>query len=240
MAKTVTHNDQNQAFFGQEDHLKVSQERSFSQMIFELLSEKTPTPQELKIFELILNLSIDHGPDTPSALKVINEAKKGKSISEAVAEGIEEISDIHGGAIEPAMEILYRVKSPFDYPQGKQGSRVKDLVGEFLKEGKRMAGFGHRIYQSDPRAQLMLSKLQQENLGQEFINIALEIEKELAVQKNKKLPLNIDGAIAVALCSFGWSPKLGKAVFIIARTPGLCGQYLNSGKLNIDKRPIDR
>jgi len=50
----------------------------------------------------------------------------------------------------------------------------------------------------------------------------------LEIQKGQKLPLNIDGAIAVALCSFGWDPKLGKAVFIIARTPGLCGQFLNN------------
>jgi len=52
--------------------------------------------------------------------------------------------------------------------------------------------------------------------------------KELEAQKGKKLPLNIDGAIAVALCSFGWDSKLGKAVFLIARTPGLCGQYLTN------------
>jgi citrate synthase len=62
----------------------------------------------------------------------------------------------------------------------------------------------------------------------DFVAIAKEIEQKLEEKKGKKLVLNIDGAIAVVLCAFGWEPKLGKAVFLIARTPGLIGQYLNN------------
>lgn len=223
MAKTVVHDESGNAKWGDEDHLQVAQNKSFSAMIFELLAEKAPTESELKVFELILNLSIDHGPDTPSAVKVIEEAKEGESISEAVSEGIEQINDVHGGAQEVLMEELYKVQS------GEW--KVQSLVKQYLKEGKRLAGYGHRLYKdSDPRAQLILKVLREEGVGksEEFINLAMEIENELEAQKGTKLPLNIDGAIAVALCSFGWPVKLGKAVFIIARTPGLCGQYLNS------------
>ncbi len=223
MAKTIIHNESGSALWGASDHLQVAQTRSFASLIFELLSEKVPTDAELKVFELILILSIDHGPDTPSAVKVIEAAKAGKSISEAISTGIMEINDVHGGAQEKLMEILYQVQS------GEW--KVQSLIEEYLKEGKRLAGFGHRIYKDvDPRAQLILKVLMEECKGesQEWINIATDLEKELEVQKGSKLPLNIDGAIAVALCSFGWDPKLGKAVFIIARTPGLCGQYLNN------------
>lgn len=221
MAKTITHDEAGAAKWGDEDHLQIAQNRSFASLIFELLSEKTPIEAELKVFELILNLSIDHGSDTPSAVKVIEEAKAGESISEAVSEGIEEINDVHGGAQEKLMEILYRIKN--------QELRIKELVSEYLKEGKRLAGYGHRLYkESDPRAQLILNTLKENGFDEEFINIAQQLEKELEAQKGNKLPINIDGAIAVALCSFGWDSKLGKAVFIIARTPGLCGQYLNN------------
>ncbi|MBI4059128.1 hypothetical protein HY404_02720 [Candidatus Microgenomates bacterium] len=222
MAKTVTHQNL-QSLFGQDDLLAVSQSKSFVGMIFELLSEKEPTGQELAIFELILNLSIDHGPETPSATAVIEAAKTGKTISESLAAGILQINDVHGGAGEQAMELFYQV-------QGEK-LKVQSLVENSLKEGKRMAGYGHRLYEDiDPRAQLILQKLQEVNLGEEYIKIAQEIEAELASQKGKKLPLNIDGAIAVVLCSFGWEPKLAKSVFIIARTPGLCGQFLNNSK----------
>lgn len=217
MAKTVKHKDL-KSFFGEQDHLEVSQNKSFAQMIFELLSEKEPTQEQINVFELILNLSIDHGSDTPSSAKVVEEAKKGEDISESVSEGIEQINDRHGGAGENLMKVFYRVK--------RQESSVQEEVQVVLEKVERMPGFGHRIYKDvDPRALLILS---QPGINQEFIEIAKEMEKELEKQSGKHLPLNIDGAIAVVLCSFGWEPILGKAIFIIARTPGLVGQYLNA------------
>jgi citrate synthase len=102
-------------------------------------------------------------------------------------------------------------------------------VADYLENKKIIGGFGHRIYKDiDPRAQLILKVLGETGRGEEFIQIATDIETEIQSHKGVKLPLNIDGAIAVVLCSFDWSPKLAKAVFIIARTPGLCGQFLNN------------
>src|SRR5258708_28120048 len=165
-------------------------------MIFELLSEQKPTPEQRQLFDLILNLSIDHGSETPSAAKLIEAVNQGKNISESVAVGVTMISDSHGGAIEPAMEVFYRVKH--------EGLRAKELVANYLAEGKKMAGFGHRIYEVDPRAQLILERLKQANLGTDFIEIAEGIESQLKEQKGKALPINIDGAIACVLCSWGW------------------------------------
>jgi len=221
MAKTVIHDEQGNASWGGEDHLQAAQSRSFASLIFELLSEKIPTPEELKIFELVLNLSIDHGPETPSAQKVISEKGKGKSITEAVAAGILEINDAHGGAGEPLMELLYEVKS-------KKG-KGKSLVEEHLKKGKRLPGFGHRLYKDDdPRVLLIFKQARELNVGIEYIEMIENIQQELEKQKGLRLPINIDGAIAAILCAFGWPAKMGKIVFIIARTPGLCGQYLNA------------
>lgn len=221
MAKTIRHNEDNTAsYWGQEDHLEVAKQRTFTEMVFELLTEKPPSPQERQLFDLILNLSIDHGGDTPSAQATIQSARDGKNISDAVAAGVSQINDTHGGAIEPAMRLFYRInKDQLDIPS---------LVKEYLDQKKLLSGFGHRIYTVDPRSQLILKKLEESNLGSEFINAARQIEGELEAQKGRKLPLNIDGAIAVVLCAWGWDPKLAKSVFIIARTPGLCGQYLNN------------
>ena len=189
-------------------------------MIFELLSGKTPKESQLKVFETILNISIDHGPETPSALEVVKTAKEGKLITQSVAAGILQINDYHGGAIEPAMELLYRVKN--------EKLEVKNLVREYISLDRRIPGFGHRIYKVDPRSQLLFELAQKEKISHEYIKLAKEIEKELSVVKKRELPVNIDGAIAAILCGFGWDSSLGKAVFVIARTPGLIGQYLNA------------
>lgn len=220
MAKTIKHIEL-KSYFGDEDHLVVSQKSSFAQLIFEMLSEKVPTPQELRLFELILNLSIDHGAETPSASATIAASKEGKTISESVAAGIIQINEHHGGAIEPAMNLDYSVQ--------KGEIAAKELVAKYLSEEKRLPGMGHRIYKNeDPRTKLIFEILEKEGMGTEFIKVAKDIESEMESQKGKKLPINIDGAIAVVLCTFGWDPKLSNSVFIIARTPGLCAQFLNN------------
>ncbi|HKC04304.1 MAG TPA: citryl-CoA lyase [Patescibacteria group bacterium] len=221
MAKTVTHKD-NLPYFGDESLLEIAPNRSFAEMIFELLSGKAPDLHQGRVFETILNLSIDHGEETPSAVEVIKSAKEGKTISESVAAGILQINDTHGGAIEPAMELLYKLKN--------EKIDIKNFVEAQLQEGKRLSGFGHRIYEVDPRSQLLFKLAEDEGISEEFIKIAQDLEKELKEQKGKSLPINIDGAIAAILCAFGWDSGLGKAVFITARTPGLIGQYLNNSK----------
>jgi|SRR3989344_8973550 len=223
MAKTVIHKDLD-SYFGEDFHLEASQTRSFTSMVFELLVERKPTSEEVKMLDLILNLSIDHGPDTPSAVKLIEAAKSGKTLSESLAEGILAINERHGGAIEPAMNFFYRIQKNQLDAEG-----IRDLVNEHLSEHKIIGGYGHRIYKdADPRTTLIYERLVDLGFGEEFIEIAKKVEKEIERQKGVKLPVNIDGAIATVLCTFDWEPKLGNCVFIVARIPGLCGQFLNN------------
>lgn len=220
MARTIIHTDL-KAHFGDRDHLEVSQTKSFSELIFEMLSEKEPTNDEAKLFELILNLSIDHGPETPSAKRTIESSKNKKDLVISVSEGLLEIGDIHGGAAAPLMEILYKIQN--------SELKIQDLVEEYWKGDKRIPGFGHRIYkEGDPRAELIFEELKKRGIGGDFLMIIVELQNEIETQSGKRLPINIDGAIAVALCGLGWKPILGKAVFLIARTPGLVAHSLNT------------
>lgn len=194
---------------------------SFATQIFTLLAARPPAPAEAVVFEQILNLAIDHGPETPSARATIAAAQSSEPIGAAVAAGVREINQVHGGAQELTMPLLYRMV--------KEKVSSATLVAEYVREKKRLPGFGHRLYKEvDPRAELILKNLETHNLGGEYITAARELARELAQQTGKTLPLNIDGAIAVALCTFDWPAQLGQAVFIIARTPGLCRQFINT------------
>lgn len=194
--------------------------QSFAVNIFKLLAKRVPSDQEAEFFELILNLCIDHGPESPSAVKTIEAAKEGKSMGEAVGAGIAEIGDRHGGAMKPGMEFMLQIKD---------GADTKQLVQQYLDEKKAIGGYGHRIYKDqDPRAELLIKKLEDAGLGSEYITIARQIEKTLEELKGTKLVLNIDGAIAVVLLTFNWSSSSGPAVFISSRAPGLCNHYLTA------------
>src|SRR5258708_3787594 len=216
MAITITHKDEadetSEAMFGEHDHLEYSNQVTFPALVFESLTGKAPTEQELKLFNLILNLSFDHGPNSPSATATIAATKEGKPMGQAVGAGVAELNEKHGGAGEPLMVELYRIKN------GELSS--KEVVGEYLSQGKRMPGFGHRVYKDkDPRAQLILETAEKEGVGLEFMEILGQLHQELNSQSGKILPVNVDGAIAAVLCGLGLEPKLGIPVLIVAETP---------------------
>lgn len=224
MAKTITHVDNDEtkpALFGDNDLLQVAQTNTFTQMVFEMLTERQPSESEVKLLNLILNLSSDHGPNSPSATATIEKTKEGKTMGESVGAGLAQIGDRHGGAGGPLMEILYRVKN--------QGTSIKEEIENLLKEGKRIPGMGHRVYKDlDPRAQLIMNNAKENGIGEEYIKIVNELRDELEKQSGKSLPVNIDGAIAAVFCGFGLKPELAVAIFIVARTPGLCAHFINN------------
>ena len=226
MAKTITHIDNDEtkpALFGEADLLDFAQNHNFSQMIFEMLTERKPSEAETKLLNLILNLSIDHGPNSPSAVATIAATKEGKTMGESVGAGMAQIGDRHGGAGGPLMEIIYRVKN--------QESSIKEVVAEKLVKGERLPGLGHRVYKDlDPRAQLIMNTAVENGVGEEYVKIVNELRDEMEKQSGKSLPVNIDGAIAAVFCGFGLAPELGIAIFIIARAPGLASHFINSSK----------
>lgn len=234
MARTITHKLENDetspAMFGEKEHLEVAQNKTFTQTIFESLTEREASVGEVKLLDLILNLSFDHGPNSPSAIKTIETTKEGEGMGKAVGEGVEEINERHGGAGEPLMKALYQIKN------GE--ITAKDYVVEMIAKGERIPGLGHRVYKQslpskdgkeiDPRAQLIFEKAQRFGIEREFIIRIKEIRDEYYKQNGKYLTVNIDGAIAAILCGFGLKPEVGIAVFIIARALGLAGHYINT------------
>jgi len=220
MALTVNHKG-SESYLMDKPFLELAQEKTFLELVFILLTEREPRREELSVFELILNLSIDHGLDTPSAKALIIKARNGGTIGQSIAAGVQEINDSHGGAQELLMPILYKMV--------KENISAEDIVSEHKNQDKRLPGFGHRLYkESDPRAELLIKSLQEKGLGEDYITASRELQNTLLKIFGKRLPLNIDGAIAVALCSFNLLPILGKPIFIISRTVGLCAHYINN------------
>lgn len=223
MAKTITHIDNDEtkpALFGEQDLLEFAQKNTFTEMVFEMLTERKPSEAEVRLLNLILDLSADHGPNAPSAVATIESAKSGKTMGESVGDGMAQIGDRHGGAGGPLMEILYRAE---------KGESVKSIVAEKLAEGKRIPGMGHRVYKDlDPRAQLIMKTAVDNGIGQEYVEIVNQIRDELESQSGKNLPVNIDGAIAAVFCGMGLKSEHGIAIFIVARAPGLCAHFINN------------
>lgn len=206
--------------------IELAGSSSFSRAIYLILKGEMPDRASEKMFEAILTIAIDHGIEPASVVAARNIYSGGSPVQAAVAGGILALGEYHGGAIEGAMEAFKKYES----------LGVGKLINDYAKSGERVLGFGHRLYETDPRTQKLIALAKENGFFGKFVKFALLCEEELS-GGGKKLPLNIDGIIAALLLEMGFNPKVGKGVFIIARTPGLVAHVVEEA---LREKPVRR
>jgi len=197
---------------------------TFSQAVFLVLKGELPSPAVGKLLDAIFVSSIDHGASPPSALTARTVASTGADLNDAVAAGILAISRLHGGAIEEGQRLFLEIARRADAQAADENAAARIVLDEMKAKEKRVSGFGHRLHTKDPRTAKLFALADELGLAGRHVRIAQTVEKALAVQSGKSLPINVDGAIAALLCDLGVPPEIGNAFFIIARVPGLVAQ----------------
>lgn len=192
------------------DLTKLAGKTSFTSAIYLVLKGELPDAKSEKMLDAILTISIDHGIEPASVVSARNIYSAGSPVQAAVAGGILAFGDYHGGAIEGAMENFYAYAD----------KEASELIADLKAKDKRVAGFGHKLYDKDPRTERLIELSREYEFYGKFVKFAQSVESEFE-KDEKKLPLNIDGIIAALLCEMGFSAKVGKGIFIIARAPGL-------------------
>lgn len=197
-------------------------------LVWLVVRGELPTEWEERLLEAGLVAGVDHGPMAPSIAVARMVATCGTSLGAAVAAGMCAIGDVHGGAAEQCMELLYEVAE-----KKRQGFERAEAVGRVLERRGvgRVPGYGHRIHRgADPRAVRLCALVEQQvregHLSGEFLEIGREIEARLETLKGRRVPMNVDGALAVALCELGFQPVVGKALFILSRCVGVVAHAL--------------
>jgi citrate synthase len=125
---------------------------------------------------------------------------------------------LHGGASLGAEAMLAAAAGPDDVPR---------VVGELLRRGEKVPGFGHFVYRTgDPRAVLLLDLVRRAAPKSGQLAVA---EAVLAEVRRKSLPEpNIDFAIATLARVAGMVRGSGEAVFAVARTAGWIAHALEA------------
>jgi len=193
----------------------------FSHVVYLLLKDELPSKEHGKMIDAILTACIDHGVTPPTAMASRVVASGGVPLPTAVAAGVLSIGDAHGGAIEKGAKYLQEgVKRAKD--EGKTLEQTAEiLVKESREQKKRILGFGHRVHTSDPRTKKLFVLADELKITGDHILLSKAIEKELEKQTNKKLPINVDGAIAAITSDMSFDWRLGKAFFLLGRVAGL-------------------
>ncbi len=179
-------------------------------LLWRALSPHRPSPGQLAALRATLVLLADHELAASTLAARVAASVRADPYA-VVAAGLGVVGGaLHGGATLGAEAMLADAREPGDVPH---------VVGERLRRGERIPGFGHFVYRDgDPRATVLLDLLRQEDPGSEWLAIA---DALLAEVRQHRLPEpNVDFAVAVLARMGGMVKGAGEAVFAVARTAG--------------------
>jgi citrate synthase len=134
---------------------------------------------------------------------------------------------LHGGAPGPVLDMLHEIKT---------ADRAEAWLRNEISQGRRIMGFGHRVYRvRDPRAEVLshvaeqLGSAQLEN--RQLYDLARHVEKTalrlLAEAKpGRNLSTNVEFFTALVLQALGLEPTQFVAMFACGRVAGWCAHVI--------------
>src|SRR6266446_173921 len=174
---------------------------------------KKPDEQSRAAFDTLSILYADHEMNASTFAAVVATstlADLGGAVTSAIATLA---GPLHGGSNQRVMEMLEEIGST---------EKVEAYVDSELAAGRRIMGFGHRIYKTyDPRARILKTiaeKLTEGRGSRKWLDVAEEVEK--VVMEKRKLWPNIEFYAAVVLNALGVPRDVMPAVFACNRISG--------------------
>jgi len=212
---------------------------TFGEAIYLLLMGEVPSPGIGRLMEAILVSFIDHGATPPSTLAARNTATAGAATRACVAAGLLGFGRYHGGDIESCMQFL-----DTGLDMVRKGASFRDaaerLLARSAADDEPPPGFGHRFHTRDPRAARLFQMALELEVEAEHIQMIRAVETVLnADSTERKLPVNIDGAIAALCGDIGIPPNVANSLFIISRVPGIAAHAEEEKVRQTPMRQID-
>ena len=200
---------------------------TFTDLIFLLHHERTPTAAERRLVDAILIGSADHGAGAPScAAARLALSGNRQSPSAAIAAGVLTIGDEHGGAGSSCMALIAAGLERARRESLSLDEAADRVVDEARAARARVPGFGHRVHATiDPRVAVLFGLAEDGGLAGDGIRFVRALERAIR-ERIKPLPINIDGALAAILVDLGFPPMMGLLLFVIARVAGISAEVL--------------
>ena len=221
----------------------------FGAMVYLMTRGELPHPAAAKLLEAALVAAVDHGPQAPSIAAARMAITCGVGINNAMASAVNMLGDVHGGAGEQCVTLYNAIAARMgDDPVNEQrlAQAVSAEMAALAERGIRhVPGFGHRFHPRDPRAPRLLELVESAAadgaVSGRFAAIGRAVEAQLAAEKGRLIPMNIDGATGVVFAELGFPPPLCRGLFVLSRSVGALAhafEEMQSGERN--KGPIPR
>jgi citrate synthase len=192
-------------------------------------------PRHVKAIDTYWICTAEHGLNASTfTARVV--ASTGADCGAALSSAVGALSGpLHGGAPAYVKPMLDEVKRTGDAAQ---------WVEETLAQGKRIMGFGHRVYRAeDPRSRIL--KRTAKELGSPYVEVAEELEGAALAALQKRSPdrvlaTNVEYYSAVVLDIAEIPPPLAPAMFACSRVAGWSAHILEQKKTGRLFRPSAR
>lgn len=199
---------------------------SFPAMIWLMVMGRIPSDGEASLLEAALVAAVDHGPQAPSIAAARMAVTCGVGINNAMANGVNMLGDVHGGAGEQAVELYGAIAARMDAGASLEAAVEAGLDAWRAENGRFVSGFGHRFHKPvDPRAPRLMRLVEDAAakgiVSGRFAEIGQAVERRLRAERGKPVPMNIDGATAVIFAELGCPPPLARGLFCLSRSVGI-------------------
>ncbi len=205
---------------------------SFSPNFFHMCFEAVPGPDALRCFETSLVLYAEHGFNA-STFTARTIASTLSDLHSAVTGAIGALKGpLHGGANEAVMAAFQEIGS---------AERVAPWLSETLSAGRKIMGFGHRVYKhGDSRVPAMHAALMALASGSEDGRRLLGIYERLeeAVHQAKGLYPNVDYVTGPAYHLMGFDTPTFTPLFVMSRITGWTAHVMEQLADNALIRPL--
>nr|WP_200891227.1 citryl-CoA lyase [Acidithrix ferrooxidans] len=184
----------------------------------------TPSKQQVKLLEAAMVSSVDHGPQAPSIAAARMAATCGIGLNSAIATGVNLLGDVHGGAGQQCVEIIYEIKGLLDTGIALTVA-TESVVEKWRSQVKYIPGFGHRFHSRDPRRDPLLNLVDeavvQGTVPGQCLAIGRAIEDHLSKGRSRPIPMNVDGATAIIYAELNIPAPLARGIFSLSRSVGI-------------------
>ncbi|MCY1283725.1 Citrate synthase 2 [compost metagenome] len=200
----------------------------FVDMIFHTTLSRLPTPREKVMVNALLVTTADHGI-TPSSLSArLTYIGAPEALQGAVATGLLGAGSVFLGPMQNAAEMLNEGASELadDATDEQVLEAARALVRRYKERRQQVFGVGHPIHvDGDPRVPA-LRDLSRDN-GYYGLHWRL-MEAIVVVLKaqNRKLPMNVVGAIGAIVAAMGLDPLIARGLALVGRSAGLLAHVL--------------
>ena len=184
-------------------------------------------PEVVRALDLIFLLHADHEQNCSTSTVRMVASSQANMFASAAAGVCALWGPLHGGANQAVIEMLEEIRK-----SGDDGSRFIEAAKD-KNSGKRLMGFGHRVYKNyDPRAKIIKRAcdelLKTLNLGDPLLDIAKKLE-EAAIHDEyfveRKLYPNVDFYSGIIMRAIGIPIEMFTVIFAIGRMPGWIANF---------------